>query len=308
MVCCLEAHGADKFAEVFLGDFDTPEYIWNHEMRRYMIERLALHVGELPLRLQTHCTTRYDYCPLPRICYPELREELFCHRYYLRHLCDETRFGEWPIDEPVPLLQAVLSAWQSELRKVASKMSREEALGVLGLQAERIAEFDALPAEQAEAAVRKAYHRMASKFHPDKNPDPAAREVFERVQRAYELVAAEPRAHGGPDPHNVSLMLRAQAILYARCADALRPFKYSGYPLLLKVIATTSTTDAADEGAGGSRGGSSAGAEEGGGAEGGGAADASSTSAASSSASPSGLFSRRTSRCCCPRQRCCSAR
>ena len=87
-------------------------------------------------------------------------------------------------------------------------------------------------------------------------------------------------------------MLRAQAILYARCADALRPFKYSGYPLLLKVIATTSTTDAADEGAkGGSRGGSSAGAEEDGGAEGGGAADASSTSGASSSASPSGLFS-----------------
>lgn len=52
MVCCLETHGADKFAEVFLGDFDTPEYIWNHEMRRFMIERLSLHVGDLPVRLQ----------------------------------------------------------------------------------------------------------------------------------------------------------------------------------------------------------------------------------------------------------------
>ena len=80
MVCCLEKHGADKFAEVFLGEFDTPEYIWNHEMRRLMIEKLSLHVGDFPLKLQANGTALYDYCPLPRISYPELREELFCHR------------------------------------------------------------------------------------------------------------------------------------------------------------------------------------------------------------------------------------
>ena len=34
------------------------------------------------------------------------------------------------------------------------------------------------------------------------------------------------------------LTQQAQNILYTRCADALKPFKYSGYPLLLKVIAT----------------------------------------------------------------------
>ena len=74
-------HGPDKFAEIFLGEFDTPEYIWNHEMRRRMIEKLALHVGEFPLLLQANCTAKYDYCPLPRIAYPELAEEIFCHRY-----------------------------------------------------------------------------------------------------------------------------------------------------------------------------------------------------------------------------------
>ena len=42
---------------------------------------------------------------------------------------------------------------------------------MLGLQAERIAEFDALPAEQAEAAVRKDYPD-GLKFHPDKTPTP----------------------------------------------------------------------------------------------------------------------------------------
>lgn len=33
MVCYLENHGADKFAQIFLGEWDTPEAIWNSEMR-----------------------------------------------------------------------------------------------------------------------------------------------------------------------------------------------------------------------------------------------------------------------------------
>lgn len=33
MIHYLENYGADKFAEIFLGEFDTPEAIWNSEMR-----------------------------------------------------------------------------------------------------------------------------------------------------------------------------------------------------------------------------------------------------------------------------------
>lgn len=33
MVCYLENHGADKFAQIYLGEYDTPEAIWNSEMR-----------------------------------------------------------------------------------------------------------------------------------------------------------------------------------------------------------------------------------------------------------------------------------
>lgn len=33
MVNYLENHGAEKFAQIFLGEFDTPEAIWNAEMR-----------------------------------------------------------------------------------------------------------------------------------------------------------------------------------------------------------------------------------------------------------------------------------
>lgn len=33
MVHYLENHGPEKFSSIFLGEFDTPEAIWNGEMR-----------------------------------------------------------------------------------------------------------------------------------------------------------------------------------------------------------------------------------------------------------------------------------
>lgn len=33
MVCYLENYEAERFSEIFLGEFDTPEAIWSSEMR-----------------------------------------------------------------------------------------------------------------------------------------------------------------------------------------------------------------------------------------------------------------------------------
>ena len=46
MICYLENHGPEKFAQMFLGEFDQPETIWSNEMRRLMIEKIALHLGK----------------------------------------------------------------------------------------------------------------------------------------------------------------------------------------------------------------------------------------------------------------------
>ena len=72
--------------------------------------------------------------------------------------------------------QAILATWSVELQKKPSSMSREEALKVLGMD-------PAASTESGDSALRRAYHKMAAKYHPDKNPDAAAREVFEQVQK-----------------------------------------------------------------------------------------------------------------------------
>jgi hypothetical protein len=47
----------------------------------------------------------YEYTPPPPMSWPELSDEIWCHRYYLANLCDEERFRGWPVVEHIPLLQ-----------------------------------------------------------------------------------------------------------------------------------------------------------------------------------------------------------
>ena len=50
MVAYLENYGADKFAQTFLGEYDTPEAIWNNEMRQFMIQKIAYHLSDFTPR------------------------------------------------------------------------------------------------------------------------------------------------------------------------------------------------------------------------------------------------------------------
>lgn len=91
MLHVLENHGPDKFAETFLGDWDTPEVIWSRDMRQLLIQKLAVHVAEFSPLLRSNTRAIYKYCAIPAIRYPQLEQELFCNMYYLRHLCDTSK-------------------------------------------------------------------------------------------------------------------------------------------------------------------------------------------------------------------------
>ncbi|CAI8017294.1 DnaJ homolog subfamily C member 13 [Geodia barretti] len=163
MVCFLENHGSVKFSETFLGEFDNPEAIWNGEMRRMMIEKIAAHIADFTPRLQSNTRATYQYCAMPVVRYKQLEDELFCNIYYLRHLCDTLRFPDWPIKKPVALLKDVLEEWKKEVDKKPPEMSVDQAYDALGLKTG--------VGGHEENVVRKAYFKLAQKYHPDKNPD-----------------------------------------------------------------------------------------------------------------------------------------
>ena len=67
------------------------------------------------------------------ISYPRLEAELFCDIYYLRNLCNDAKFPEWPILNPLKLLKEVLMAWKQEVEKKPNSMTATDALKILGL-------------------------------------------------------------------------------------------------------------------------------------------------------------------------------
>ncbi|GAA6092930.1 dnaJ homolog subfamily C member 13 isoform X2 [Tachysurus ichikawai] len=233
MVCYLENYEAEHFSEIFLGEFDTPEAIWSSEMRRMMIEKIAAHLADFTPRLQSNTRALYQYCPIPVLSFPQLENELFCNIYYLRHLCDSKRFPDWPIREPVKLLKDTLDAWKREVEKKPISMSVDDAYEVLNLPIGQ--------GQHEESKIRKAYFRLAQKYHPDKNPE--GRDTFEKVNKAYEFLCTKSaKMIDRPDPENIILILKAQSILFNRHKQELEPYKYAGYPMLIKTI-TMETSD-----------------------------------------------------------------
>lgn len=249
----LERSGPAAFAAAMVSDSDTPEIIWTHKMRaENLIRQVLQHLGDFPQKLSQHCHSLYDYAPMPPVTYPELRDEMWCHRYYLRNLCDEIRFPNWPIVEHIELLQSLLVMWREELTRRPMDLSEEEACKILEISFEDVSTDESgnkkhsfergeeMPSlskkieDIDEEKLKRQYRKLAMKYHPDKNPE--GREKFLAVQKAYERLQATMQGLQGPQPWRLLLLLKGQCILYRRYGDVLEPFKYAGYPMLLNAV------------------------------------------------------------------------
>jgi len=238
----LEQQGPEAFAEVFVADRNTPEVVWTHQMRfTRLLPQMLAHVGDTSKVLEQHNRAVYEYTPVPPVGYPELDTEVWCHRYYLRNLCDVETFPRWPIAEHVELLQQILQMWREELTREPDAMTLEAAY--------RAMELEEGGEPPTEADLKKAYRRLARLYHPDKSKEEGAQEKFMQVQQAFEWLTARAGKEedadavdcDGPRPWRLLLFVKAQCILFARCGRELAPFKYAGYPLLLSEIESAQT-------------------------------------------------------------------
>lgn len=150
----LESYGPDAFAAAFTADSETPEVIWTNDMRaQRLMPHLWNHIGDFSSLLHESWGITYEYVPCPPIIYPEIQNEIWCHRYYLRHLCNTSKYPNWEIVDHVKFLQAILGAWRTELARQTSKgMTMTKAAEVLELDPQ---------ADLTETDFKKAFRRFA---------------------------------------------------------------------------------------------------------------------------------------------------
>ena len=126
-------------------------------MRAHLSMMIREHLGSFLSKLRQG-TTKYEFCPIPPVTYRRLDQELFCHKYYLKNLCDP-RFEEWQIDEPTKLFLSCLEKW-NDLSKYGSNINNDN---------EQHAR-DLLGVGEAcdEISLREAFRRMSKSHFPQK--------------------------------------------------------------------------------------------------------------------------------------------
>jgi DnaJ family protein C protein 13 len=229
----LDKKGADEFAKIFTGSADDPEVIWNPDLRKHLVEMVNTHLGDFPLRLRQFTMARYDFCPIPKIMYPTLDKELYCHFYYIRNLINEVRFPDWPIYEPLVLLRDVIERWRKEMAKGSTDGSTgTQSTGGVSVKAAKT--ILGLPDTFKNEDLRKAYKNMARKYHPDKNPN--GQEMFQKIQKAYEILSSVELEVTETNLEDVVILVKTQSLIYRRFAAKLADQKYPVYHLLIAVM------------------------------------------------------------------------
>eukprot|EP00960_Hanusia_phi_P023507 693380-Hanusia_phi.AAC.2 len=200
-------------------------------MRRHLIYEISRHVSDFTFVLRENILAEYEYSPLlSPVQYAELQEEIWCHNFYLRNLCNTDLFPNWPIHEPFEILRSIIERWSEQTTQgsTSSTMTSDLAFKKLGLE----------KTDDAQE-VRSAYRRLAVQLHPDKNPN--GRAEFEEVQSAYEFLSKEYLDSDSQDCYlsrskETLLLLRAQSILFRRCGASLSLYRYPCYQSLCRLI------------------------------------------------------------------------
>ena len=134
----MESGGAAAFAKAIVGDSNNPELIWTRQMRgERLIAQIRAHLGSFPARLTDNSHLVYEYVPAPPVDYIELENEVWCHRYYLKNLCNTVEFLDWKLQDHVRFLQCLLEYWRAELEKKPALMNEDEAAELMGLDKEK---------------------------------------------------------------------------------------------------------------------------------------------------------------------------
>lgn len=115
----LKEEGHDRFLNAFDKDSETPELIWDAEMRSELRSALGGHLDQcFEQRTNTeYCMDDFELTPHYRVTYKKLKDELCVGGVYVRLYLKEPTFS---LRDPTSFLERLLHRWALELEMVSS--------------------------------------------------------------------------------------------------------------------------------------------------------------------------------------------
>jgi hypothetical protein len=202
-------------------------------MRDYLRSVLLEHLGDFPAQLRENCILHYDYRPLQKkVCYDRLQNEVFCYDYYLGNLCDEKRFHDWPIREPLSLLNACIEQWESlEKQDNEDTMSIDKAIPILQWN-DDANEVDLKPANRGEQVTlqrfRGSFDNVEDSLTISETSPKLTSDSTKRVSNREDKRVDEKIQH--------ELLMKAQILICKRYPEEIGNLKYSAYRTLLSFV------------------------------------------------------------------------
>ena len=201
-----------RFSEIYNCNTTSSLIIWTSSMRSHLQTIIHAHIDSYLAKLAEDPSTSWTFVPLPHIHYPELDDDVYCGKYYLRRLMDL----EHPtsLKNPKALLLALKNEWIREGKRRGCALSLDQARMVLGVD------------ESADEMT--LIHAFWASWTTDVDHD--------TLQLALDMLTGAVITATSPIPKRLLLIVQTQCFLYQHYHSRLHKLLFPSYKMLVAQI------------------------------------------------------------------------
>ena len=206
------------FIRLFFGNTNSERIVWTSEMRAQLLRSVAHHVAKYRHLLRSRPEAPFVATPLAHLCYPPLRNDIYCANLYLRRWIDKGG-RKLPNKNIALVFQTIRREWIHEGKRGNTEMTEDQCLDVLGMERSRWE-------KEGDILCEEQFWQKWSERNVNQT----------KLQKAYDLLVGVADASNGPISWRLLLLVQFQKTLYLCHPVHLQSFLYPAYDLLVTQI------------------------------------------------------------------------